>query len=112
MITCKDQCLLITYQKKQRKFFYDDILSITHEGGITYFHLKNGKVYLIPGPFKDFYQALSDHGFERNDRCQMINLRYIDYIDCYSKTIHLTQGKAIKTSRRCLKLIQESWENF
>ncbi len=110
MIVCKDQCLLVTYQKKQRKLIYGNIISIYHQKGFTVFKMKEGRDYRIPLPFKAFYSALLSEGFEKTSRCEMINLQYMKMLDISSKKVYLTTGDAVPVSRRCLKKIQESWE--
>jgi len=112
MIYLKNHYLIVEMPTKQKKLFFEQIIFVSHQKGITIFHLNGDKCVKTPMPFKTIQSRLSLKGFLRINRCKMVNLKHIELVDFHHQSVQITGGETLPVSRRRLKSLKEAWIKF
>lgn len=99
------QCLWITYQRKQLRIPFDEILYIESQNKKVLVHVLNGKPYEIHSPLKEIERKLPAALFPRVHQSFIINRNMIHSMD--SSMIWLNNKKGIPvTNDHCRKILK------
>lgn len=97
--------------RKRKIIETSDIAYLESDANYTIIYLKSGKTYISSFTMKHHIENLRGiHHFYRISRAHFVNLEYIKTKD--DKQVVLKNGKVMKISRRRLKPLDESFENF